>query len=278
MLVFFLVVVIVAAAAFALFMVMVMLVFFLVVVIVAAAAFALFMMMVMLVFLLFLVMMARLLGQADQLLLQGSGMLHRLYQLCTGELIPGSGDQGSGGVMLPDQGNGGVQLLLRDVAGAAQDDGSGGFDLVIVEFAEVAHVDLAFSSVCHGHGIAQLHGLAGDLPDGAQNIAELAHAGRLDQNAVRMVLLDHLRQGFAEIAHQGAADTAGVHLPDFDAGFLQKATVNADLAEFVFDQDKLLILVSFRDHLADQRGFSGAQKAGVHINFCQVKHLPYFFR
>ncbi len=179
--------------------------------------------------------------------------------------------------MLPDQGNGGVQLLLGDIAGAAQDDGRGGFDLVIVEFAKVAHVDLAFPGVRHGHGIAQLHGIAGDLPDGAQNIAELAHAGRLDQDTVGMVLLDHLRQGFAEVAHQGAADTAGIHLPDFNAGFLQKAAVNANLTEFVFDQDELLILVSFRDHFADQRGFSGAQKAGVYINFCQVKHLPYVF-
>ena len=57
-----------------------------------------------------------------------------------------------------------------------------------------------------------------------------------------MVLLHDLVQGLAEVPHQGAADAAGVHLGDLDAGLLEEAAVNADLAELVFDQHDLLAL------------------------------------
>ena len=54
--------------------------------------------------------------------------------------------------------------------------------------------------------------------------------------------VQHLPQRLAEVAHQGAADAAGVHLGDLDAGVLEKAAVNADLTELIFDQNDLLRL------------------------------------
>ena len=72
-----------------------------------------------------------------------------------------------------------------------------------------------------------------------------------DDDAVGVVLLHHLLQGGAEIAHQRAADAAGVQLVDLDAAFLQKAAVNADLAELVLDQHHLLTGKGLFDELFD---------------------------
>ena len=82
-----------------------------------------------------------------------------------------------------------------------------------------------------------------------------------------MVLVNDLVQRAAEIAHQRAADAAGVHLRDLDAGLLQKAAVNTDLAELILDQDELLAVIGLLDHLFDQSRFARAEKAGININF-----------
>ena len=92
-------------------------------------------------------------------------------------------------------------------------------------------------------------------------------AGRLDQDAVGRILRNDLLERAAEIAHQRAADAAGVHLRDLDAGLLQKAAVNADLAELILDQDELLAVIGLLDHLFDQSRFARAEKAGININF-----------
>ncbi len=93
-----------------------------------------------------------------------------------------------------------------------------------------------------------------------------------------MVLGDDLLKGPAEVAHQRAADAAGVHLGDVDARVLEEAPVDADFAELVFDEDQLLSLVALGDHFFDERGLASAQKAGVDIDFCHDKiHLLYKF-
>ena len=74
-------------------------------------------------------------------------------------------------------------------------------------------------------------------------------------------------QSLLEVAHQAAADAAGVHLGDLDAGLLEKAAVDADLTEFVFDEHQLFAAVGLGDELADQSGFTGSQKAGEDIDF-----------
>ena len=90
-----------------------------------------------------------------------------------------------------------------------------------------------------------------------------------------MVLIDDLRQRPSEIANQRTADAAGIHLGNVDARILQEAAVNADLAEFILNQNDLLALVGFPDHLLDQSGFAGAQETGINVNFCHCLHLLY---
>ena len=135
--------------------------------------------------------------------------------------------------------------------------------LVVVELAKVLHIQLDLVHVCYGNKAVQLHiQVLGHTFHSTGHVGQLAHAGRLDEDAVRVVLLHHLLQGGAEIAHQRAADAAGVQLIDADAGLLQKAAVNADLAKFVLDQHDLLSGKGLLDQLFDKSGLTGAQKAG----------------
>ena len=211
----------------------------------------------------------------SQLRRDGRLAFQRLDQLLARQLAPRGGDDGGNGIMLPQHGNGRVQLALRDGIGTGQDDGGGGFDLVVVELAEVLHIHLDLARVGHGHGVAQRDLVIRHLAHSGDDVGQLAHAGRLDQNTVGMVLGNDLLQRLAKIAHQRAADAAGVHLGDVDAGILQKAAVNADLAELVLDQHQLLPLVAFGDHLFDQGRLARAEEAGENINFCHKKHLLY---
>ena len=192
------------------------------------------------------------------------------------DLIPGGGDDGGGGVLLPQQGGSRLQLLLRQLLGPAEDNGTGGLDLVVVKLTEVLHIDLHLAGVGHGDKAVELH--IRHVLDGVlhrhDHIAELAHAGGLDEDAVRLELLVHFLQRLVEIAHQRAADAAGGHLTDLHAAVLQKAAVDGDLAELVFDQHQLFPLIGLRQQLFNQRGFAGAQKAGNNVNFCHI--IPFF--
>ena len=65
----------------------------------------------------------------------------------------------------------------------------------------------------------------------------------------------------AEVADKAAADAARVHLGHLDARVLQKARVNADFAELVFDDDELLTGVGLFYELLDERGLTRAEEA-----------------
>ena len=114
-----------------------------------------------------------------------------------------------------------------------ENDGTGALHLVVVELAEVFHIHLALARVGHRHQVAQGHRVGDNLFHGGFYITELADTGGLDEDAVRGIVPDHLLQGLAEVAHQAAADAAGIHLGDFNPGFLQKAAVDADFAELI---------------------------------------------
>ena len=194
--------------------------------------------------------------QPCQLSRQGHFPIHRLQELGAGELLPGGCDDGSYFIVLPEQLHSRIQLGLRNGIGTGQNDGRCRFDLVIVEFSEILHIYLDFARICHSHGISQCHIFPGDLIDSANHVRELANTGGFNEDPIRRVLLDHLGQRLAEITHQGAANAAGVHLGNVDPGILQKAAVNADLPELVFDQNQFLALIGLTDHFLDERGFS----------------------
>ena len=201
----------------------------------------------------------------------GAALLHGLHQLLAGELRPRRRDDHGVLVVLADHGDALVELFFLHAVSAAEDDGVGRLDLVVVELAEVLHIHLALRRVRHGHKVAQLHVVRRDLAHGADDVRQLADARRLDQDTVRRVFGDDLFERAAEIADQRAADAAGVHLRDLDPGLLQKAAVDADLAEFILDQHQLLAVVGFLDHFLDERRLAGAEKTGININFCHAK-------
>ena len=89
-----------------------------------------------------------------------------------------------------------------------------------------------------------------------------------------MIVRNDLTQRLAEIADQRAADAAGVHLVDADTRVLHEAAVDADLAEFVFDQNNLLALVGLADHFLNERGLARSKKTGINVNGCH--NLPCF--
>ena len=200
----------------------------------------------------------------------GAALLHGLHQLLAGQLCPRGRDNHGVFVVLADHRDALVELLLLHAVGAAEDDGVGRLNLVVIELAEVFHIHPALRRVRHGHEIAELHVVGRDLAHGADDVGQLADAGRLDEDAVWRILCDDLLECAAEIAHQRAADAAGVHLRDLDARLLQKAAVDADLAEFVLNEDELLAVIGFLDHLLDERRLASAEKAGININFCHT--------
>ena len=210
--------------------------------------------------------------QLCQLGCQRSLAFHGAQQLLTGKLVPGSGHNGSSLVVFSQQGDGSIQLGLRDRIGTGQNDGRGRFHLVVVEFTEVLHINLHLASVCHRHGVAQRHILAHNLVDSADDIRQLAHTGGFDDHPVGMVLRNHLLQRLAEIAHQGAADTAGVHFGNVNTGILQKAAVNTDLTEFILDEHQLLTGICLLNHFLNKGSLACTQEATVNVNFRHRKH------
>ena len=194
--------------------------------------------------------------------------VHDGDDLCAGQDGPVGGDDGGGGVLLCQQGDGGSDLLLTGVAGAAQDDAGRMADLVVIELTEVLHIHLDLVHVGDGDKAVQDDGqILGDALDGAGHVGQLADARRLNEDAVRVVGLDDLLQCLAEIADQAAADAAGVQLIDLNAGLAHEAAVDADLAEFILDQDDLLTGEGLLDELFDKGGLAGAEEAGENVDF-----------
>ena len=130
--------------------------------------------------------------------------------------------------------------------------------LIIEKFAEILHIDLCFLCVYDRRETVEFDIGKVQIFDCLNDIAQFADAGRFDEDTVRMELLYDLFQSFAEISDQTAADAARIHFIDLYAGILEEAAVNADLAEFVFDQHDLLTLVSFFDQFLDQRRLTGS--------------------
>ena len=79
--------------------------------------------------------------------------------------------------------------------------------------------------------------MSGNFFNSTDHIRQFADTGRLDDHPVRMILRNDLFQRLAKIAYQAAANTAGVHLRNIDAGILQETAVNTDLTELILDKD-----------------------------------------
>ncbi len=185
-------------------------------------------------------------------------------------------DDGRFGVVLANQRGRFIDLLLRSLVRACEENRSRILNLVHKELAEVLEIYPGLGGIHHRHRAVQLQlrNLRRRLLDGAHHIVQLSDARGLDQDSLRRIGRHDLLQGCIEISDQRAADAAGIHLTDLNAGFLQKAAVNADLTEFILNKDHLGPRQCIADELPDQRGLAGSQKAGNNIYLC---HIPLSF-
>ena len=176
--------------------------------------------------------------------------------------------------MLTQQCHRRIQLRLRNGIGTGQDDGGGRFNLVVVELAKVLHIDLNLACIRHRYSAAQNHIFVGYLFHSGNHIGQLAHTGGLNYDPVGMIALNDLCQSLSEIAHQTAANAAGIHLRNVDARILQETTVNADLTKLIFDEHQLLTAIGLLNHFLDQRGLTGTKEPGVDIDFSHNVFTP----
>ena len=183
---------------------------------------------------------------------------HGGKDLGAGDLIPGGGDQAAVRIKGTQEFHRLKRFGIIFAAGAAENEQVGMDDLVIEKLAEVAHVHFALGSIDDRDLCTELNAL--HRADSLRHIRQFSDARGLDDDAVRRVSFHDLLEGFAKVPHQGAADAAGIHFRDLNAGILQKTAVNGDLAEFVFDQNEFFALIGFLDQLADERGLPRPEK------------------
>ena len=182
---------------------------------------------------------------AGQLVFQRVGVLHGGGQVLAVQGRPGGCDDGGRFVVLAQHGDAGLQLLLRNMIGVAEHDATGVLDLIVKELAEVLHIQLAFVGVDHGSERLQHDLLGQNALHGTDDVGQLADTRGLNENAIGGEVGQDLRERLGKITDQGTANAALIHFSDLHAALLEKARVNADLAEFVFDEYDALARIGF---------------------------------
>ena len=84
----------------------------------------------------------------------------------------------------------------------AQDDAACVCDLVVKELTEVLLIHFAFFGIHNRCEPIQFSGFDAEILHSADHIAQFADSGRLDQDAVRVILFQNLTQCLAEISDQ----------------------------------------------------------------------------
>ena len=233
------------------------------------------MIVMMLVILVVIVVMMVLLHLGEKLVGKRHRLFHRVMNRLPAQLIPRSRDDRRVRILLTDHADRVVDLLLRCILCAGQDNRSGALDLVVVELAEVLHIHLNLLHISYRDQRSDLQiAFLRCVFDRAADIGELAHAGWLDDDVIRMKLVHDLLQGFRKITDQTAADAAGIHLCYIDSRFLKEPSVDADLSELVLDQDDLLAGKYILDQFLDQCSFSCSEEPGDNVDLCHF--LPFF--
>ena len=241
--------VVIVAAAGAVLIVLVMMLVLLMVMLVVVLMLMLIMLVVMVVMMMLVVRLVR--DLLENLRNEVTAAFHGGEQLLAGQVLPRGGDDAGVLIQAAQHGNGLVEALLRALSRAGQQDGTGMRHLILEKLTEVLEVHLGLERVNNGYKAIQLN-LEVRVLYRSDNVRQLADAGRLDQDAVRMVLVHNIVQRLAEVANQRAADAACVHLVYNNAGILEEAAVNADLTELVLDQNNLLTLERIGQQTLDE--------------------------
>ena len=199
-------------------------------------------------------------------------------QRISGQVIPRRRHDADARMLLFHQRAALLDALRGQQLRAAENHRRARLNLVEEELAEVLHIHAALACVHNGRAaghnevaVAFLRAL-----DGGEDFAQLAHAGRLNQQAVRMILRNQIIDRLLEVAHQRAADAAGIQLINDDARILHKAAVHADFAIFIFQQDDFFLRNAARQQLFDERRFARAQKTrnNVDLNHSRFSPIP----
>ena len=254
-------------------MVMMLMVVMVVVMMMMAAAFlAVLVMVMMLVFILVVIIVVI---EVDFHRLAG---FNDFQQRISGQVIPRRRHDADARMLLFHQRAALLDALCGQQLRAAENHRRARLNLVEEELAEVLHIHAALARVHNGRAaghnevaVAFLRAL-----DGGEDFAQLAHAGRLNQQAVRMILRNQVINRLLEVAHQRAADAAGIQLINDDARILHKAAVHADFAIFIFQQDDFFLRNAARQQLLDERRFARAQKTrnNVDLNHSCFSPIP----
>ena len=186
-------------------------------------------------------------------------LVHGLYDLSAAQSVPRGRDKPGMGVAFLQKLRRGQGLFFPGGVAAAHNNKVGVLHLIVEKLAEIAHVHAALARVHYGDFGADMS--AFHLLHGPGHIGQLAHAGGLDYDPVRCIVLHDLLESLGKVPHQGAANTAGVHLRYLYARVLQEAAVYGDLAELVLYQNQLLALIALGYELTDKRCLARAQKA-----------------
>ncbi len=154
----------------------------------------------------------------------------------------------------------------------AQNHRAAGLHLIFKEFAEVFQIHPAFQHIHHCRCGMHLHaGLSADSLHRPDDIRQLSHARRLDDDTVRVIGTGHFAERLSEVSDQRAADAAGIHLTDLHARLPQEASVDPDLTEFILNQHDLLVLQRLCQQFPDQGRLAGPEKAGYDIYLRHVR-------
>ena len=209
-----------------------------------------------------------LLHQLVQMVLQGRNLLQCIFQRLDVQMICRRRYDRSRRVLLPDQLQRLCKLFVGGLVGVTEQNTTGVCNLVVEELTEILHIHLALVDVHHDDRAVQRYVFQACRKHGAGHVAQLADAGRFDQNPVGSVFRHDLTECLAEISHKRATNTAGIHFGDLNARILQESAVHANLSELVFNQHNFFTLIRLFDQTVDQRGLAGSEKSGNYINFC----------
>ena len=252
---------------------MFLVVMMMVLVLMIVAAATMFLVVVMMVLVLMTVMTFGIflfLLQVFQFQCQGCLSIHSLQQLHAGQFIPRCCNDRSLCIVLTQHRHRQIQFLLRNHIRTGKNDRRSRFNLIIIKFAKILHVDLYFARIYYRHGKAQSHFIIRNFFNRTNDIRQLANTGRFNYNSIRSVLFNYLGKSLTKVTHQTTANAARVHLSDLNTGILKEATINTDLTKFIFNQDKFLPCICLSDHLLDQGRLASAQKAGIYIDFRHI--------
>lgn len=248
---------------------MLMLVMVVVMMMMAAAFLAVLVMVMMLVFVLVVVIIVVI--KVDFHRLAG---FNDFQQRVSGQIIPRRCHDADARMLLFHQRAALLDALRGQQLRAAENHRRARLNLVEEELAEVLHIHAALARVHNGRAAGHNEVAVAFLRtlDGGEDFAQLAHAGRLNQQAVRMILRNQVINRLLEVAHQRAADAAGIQLINDDARILHKAAVHADFAIFISSR---MIFPSQRCPSAafDERRFARAQKTRNNVDLNHSRFL-----